>query len=1354
VLLAGGAAWAQDTALTGTVADPTGAVVPGAEVTATNQATGAVRTVTTGEDGKYVFTQMTPGMYRVQVKSSGFKTSQAADVTVPISLTTRFDITLQVGEVTETITVESETSRINTTDATLGNPFSGDKVLNLPSLSLDPAGLLSLQAGVTFVPGQSDVAGGYSGTTDADGRGGSVNGSRSDQTNITLDGVDVNDAQNGFAFTSVLRATQASLQEFRVTTTNYNADQGRSSAGQVQLVTKSGSNEVHGAAYWTHRNEFFNANDFFLNRTGTNLVLDDPTADPSFFKRPKFRRHQYGIALGGPIVRDRFFLFGNWEELREIVNATTERAVPSAAFRDGVLIYRCASAAACPGGPVLGVANTHNIPAGHYGLTPAELAAIDPLGIGPNLAALAHFQQYPLPNSTGTFDAVNVRGFTFPAASDNFFRTYILRADLNVDRNANHTLYWRGTMHDDDFVAAVQQFPGDPANQTRVNGNRGYAVGYRAVLSPNAVNTFRYGYTRIGEQTVGNQTSDFIAFRFFDNLEDYGSNTFNRVLPQHHIRNDVSWNKGRHTMSFGGELRTTRNSTESNAASFHFFSHNPSWLPNVGRNVQPFSSSCGQPGCTAVPAVSSGFAASYRDSVINLLGVISQATAQYNFDRTGATLPVGATVPRRFGVNEYELYFQDQWRLHPDLTITAGVRYMIVSPPWETNGNQVNPTLFDQASGQTVPGGLNQWFEIRRQLMLQGIGTDNAPQVRFELGGPKNNGPHYYDYDYNNFSPRIAAAYTPRFREGILGTLIGDGKTVLRAGYSVVYDRVGQGLAASFDTAGSFGMSTGIDSLFGGCDEGANNAPLGVCPRFTGVLDTAGAVAQLPGWLAPSPGGSFPAVPPGQDGFGNPTLGSFAITSALDNGITTPYSHTINFSIARSLPWNLTVEGSYVGRRGRNLLMVRDLAMPADICDPASGGCYFEQARALLSMADSGPFIAGLQPIPFWENLFPSFGPSGAWQTFVGGLPCDVEGIGGTGPFSATQVAADWLLCSHPDTTVFPWAVDGAGGFGFFPGTVVGAPTDPDLDGDGIPDSPFAFFDDQFATLTAWSSIARSEYHAFQLVVRKQTSHGLTFDINYTLSKSLDHGSSVERAGVAAGFSGTGGYTGSTINSWEPDLEYSLSDFDMRHQFNANWVYELPLGRGRAIGSEMTGFWNALFGGWQISGIVRVNSGLPANVINARVWPTNWNLQGNATCGDRSTNGNVAPCPSTQNFRAATHSGVVDQQGNLVSGPNLFRDPDAAFGGFRFTLPGQRGERNIIRGDKYINLDLGLAKAFSMPWEGHSIRMRWDVFNVFNGVYFDTASVTANIGSQGSFGNYSAILGGPRRMQIALRYEF
>ncbi|MGH9818146.1 MAG: carboxypeptidase regulatory-like domain-containing protein, partial [Candidatus Acidiferrales bacterium] len=326
-LLASAPAWSQDTALTGTVTDATGAVVPAAEVAITNQATGAVRTVTSGEDGKYVFPQLSPGKYRIEIKSTGFKTAQKSDIAIEVGITTRFDVTLSVGAVAETVVVEAETSRINTTDASLGTPFSGDEVRNLPSLDLNPAGLLSLQTGVTYVPGAADGIGGYSGTNMSDHRGGSVSGSRSDQTNVTLDGVDVNDPVTGVAFFSALRVTQESLQEFRVTTSTYNAEQGRSSAAQVSLVTKSGTNEIHGSAYYLHRNEAFNANDFFLNRAGV--------------EEGKFRRHLYGASLGGPIIQNRFFLFGNWERMEESIFDAAERSVPSVHMRDGVFMYPC-----------------------------------------------------------------------------------------------------------------------------------------------------------------------------------------------------------------------------------------------------------------------------------------------------------------------------------------------------------------------------------------------------------------------------------------------------------------------------------------------------------------------------------------------------------------------------------------------------------------------------------------------------------------------------------------------------------------------------------------------------------------------------------------------------------------------------------------------------------------------------------------------------------------------------------------------------------------------------------------------------------------------------------------------------
>lgn len=1330
-LLASGPAWAQDTALTGTVTDATSAVVPGSEVTITNQATGAVRTVTTGEDGKYIFPQLSPGKYRIEIKSTGFKTAQKSDIAIEVGITTRFDVTLTVGAVAETVVVEAETSRINTTDATVGNVVSGRQIGNLPSLNLDPAGLLSLQPGVTYVPGAADVAGGYSGTMDFDGRGGSVNGSRSDQTNITLDGVDVNDGENGFAFTSVLRATQASLQEFRVVTSNSNSDAGRSSAAQVQLVTKSGTNDIHGDAYYAHRNEIFNANDFFLNAAGQD--------------RGKFRRHIYGAALGGPIVKDRFFLFGNWEELRENITDSTLRDIPSSSFRDGVVIYECAGGtAACPGGSVMGISGTHTVPAGFRGLTPAEITALDPEGIGPNAAVLAHWAGFPTPNTTGNFDGINIAGFQFSSPVDNFFRTWILRADYNIDASSNHTIFWRGTLQDDDFTAAAPQFPGLPANQTKVNGNRGFSLGYRAVLSPTLVNNFRYGLSRISEQTAGQQTGEFVDFRFIDNLQDFDSSTLGRVLPVHHIGNDLSWTKGNHTLSFGGDARFLRNGRFSNANSFHTFLINPSWLPDGGRSVQPGQAQCSQPICGTLPAVALSFGSSFRDAMPNLLGAISQIDAFYNFDKTGATQPQGEAVQRRFAVNEVEFYVQDQWRWTQAFTFTYGLRYLMATPPWETNGNQVVPTP-----------SLGSWFETRRQLMLNGLPTNQAGLIELDLGGKANNRRGYYAMDYNNLSPRIAAAWAPRFNDGLLGWMFGDGKMVIRGGYSLVYDRIGSALASTFDNSGSFGLSTNITSFFGGCNIGGSNP----CARFTDVFDTAAAAAQS---LQPSPGASFPATPPS---------GLLTVTTGLDDRITTPYSHTMSLSIGRELPAGFSFEAAYVGRRGRNLLFIRDYSMPADLVDPGSGVSAFEAARNLIGFAEqnaNAPF-QGLQTIgsiPFWENLFPSFGPTGVnggcLQFNIFGLTTNADGSaipngqcvsdpadpGLPAGYSATQVAYDYMLGYHGTastgsgfgTSTFWQDVDYFG----FPG-FLNCATGSDVDGDGFGDCPNAFFPEQFVNLHTWASIARSEYHAFQFTMRKRMAAGIEFTANYTLAKSLDHSSTPERAPISSGFF-AGGYSGSAINSWDIEKEYAVSDFDMRHQFNANWVAEFPFGRGRAFGADMPGWLDQTIGGWQISGIIRMNSGLPAGVINGRTWPTNWNLQGNATCapvGAYPFGLAQGPCPKTANVKSPDGTRL----------PNIFADPDAARAQFRFTDTGNRGLRNNLRADKYLSLDLGLAKSFRIV-EGHSLTLRWDVFNVTNSTYFDATTLNLDIETQATFGDYLGVMGGPRRMQIGLRYTF
>jgi hypothetical protein len=1314
-------------ALTGAVTDPSGALVVGADVTATNLATGAKRTAKTDETGKYRMTQVPPGDYRVDVTATGFRTAVQPKVELAIGITSALDIVLQLGDLAESVEVQAGIAAVNTTDASMGVPLDGETIRSLPSLDLNPAGLLSLQAGVAFIPSQADTAGGYGGVSDFDGRSGAVNGARSDQTNITLDGVDCNDPISGYAFTCVLRATQSSLAEFRTTTSNYGAEAGgRSGAAQVQLITNSGQNTPHGSGYYANRNEALNENDFFLDKSG--------------IEEPPFRRNIFGASVGGPIVKNRLFLFGNWERMEESLFKSAVRNVPSLSFRDGVMIYQCVDRpgfAPCPTSPtsVIGASGaTHSVPAGSYGLSPAQIAAIDPLGIGPNAALLRYWSQYPTEiNDSSVGDGVNIVGHRFAAPIDNTFNTYISKLDFNA--SSNQTFFWRGTLQDD-AVASEPAYLGGPPIRTTETGNRGFAMGHSWIVNPRIVNNLRYGYTRIKLDNAGVRNAEYANVRFIDDLNGFDdpnlpagtASTLNRNTPTHHIRDDVTWITGSHTFSIGGEARFIRNERASDALSFHGFTVNPSWLPDGGRSIEPGQVNCNRPGCFAVPA-SAGV--NFRDRLTLMYGPLSQVDAAYNFTGQGDTLSEGAMVPRRFAANEYEVYFQDQWRIQPSLTLSLGLRYSNATPPWETNGNQVIPVPVNPS----LNGSFGAWFECRNAMRLAGRPTADCGLIETQLGGAANDARPYFDRDNNNFSPRIAAAWAPSFQGGILGRLFGEGKTSIRGGYSLVYDRMGMALVNTFDQVGAFGLSTGITNQLGGCNIGATGG-VNPCVRWTGVSDTAGAknnvLSNGDAQLAPSPGASFPAVPPSD---------LFTVSNGLDDTIRNPHAHTYDFSVSRDLWEGFTVEVAYVGRSGRDLPLLRDFATAADVCDPQSGTCAYEAARELVRLSDAGQPLATLAPIAFWENMFPAWGPSGSNG---GCLQFGQLGPAGECGYSATQVAYDYMIGYHGTAET---------GSGFGTSTVW-----QDVDYLSAPGflgysrlGQYTFFPAQYVALNTWSTIGRSEYHALQLTARKRMSNGFAFVVNYTLSKSRDHSSTPERQEPTGAFF-TGGYTGSAINAWEPDLEYSYSDFDMRHQLNGFFTWELPFGRGRRWGANTSGFVNQLIGGWQVSSVMRFNTGLPANAINGRTWPTNWNLQGNATCAPPRTGLNFGldrgPCPAT-----GTTTSAVNQGGE--PSPNIFPNPDEAIRSFRFSAMGERGERNILRGDSYATVDLAFNKGFSMPYGGgHNLAVRLEIFNLTNTAYFDTASLNLSLEDPATFGQYSAMLGGPRRMQVSLRYDF
>src|SRR4051812_15450834 len=466
------------TSLHGTVVDPKGGVLPGATVRIVSPATGFKRDTTSGQDGFYQFLQLPPGTYTVTADAANVGKVDVKDVRLLVNQPTTLDLTVKLAGATTTVEVRGEAPTVNTQDATIGNAFNTQQIMSLPFEGRNAVEILSLQPGVVYTnPTEGTQVNG-----NFDSRNGSVNGGRSDQTNITIDGLDNNDPNSGSAFGGALRSTLDSLQEFRVTTTNANAEVGRSSGAQVVLVTKSGTNKWHGSLYEDNRSDIGEANDWFNKQS---------QIASGFPNRPiKLIRNTFGGSVGGPIVKDRFFFFFNYEGQRRAESLQVTRVVPSDDLRNGIIHYISDSGSVVT-------------------LGPAQIAAMDtgcvsngtcPWGPGVDPNSLAVLQSYPHPNTDAVGDTLNFRGFTFPASAPLRQNTLIGKLDLNVDQGGNHKIFVRGNLQDDHFVpenagssgsfSDQQQFPGLPNNATNFNNSKGVAIGYTAILGQNLINSF------------------------------------------------------------------------------------------------------------------------------------------------------------------------------------------------------------------------------------------------------------------------------------------------------------------------------------------------------------------------------------------------------------------------------------------------------------------------------------------------------------------------------------------------------------------------------------------------------------------------------------------------------------------------------------------------------------------------------------------------------------------------------------------------------------------------------------------------------------------------------------------------
>jgi hypothetical protein len=1027
--------------LTGVVTDPSGGVVPGAAITIVNTQTGAQRETVSNDVGAYTLLQVPPGTWQLTARKVGFTSVEIKDVRLMVNTPSTINIKFEkVGGVSETVEVTASAITVNTTDATIGNAITGSTILQLPSNLRNITTLLLIQPGVT--------------------EGGQVNGGKSDQANVTLDGVDINDQVARSVTSPVLRVTLDSVQEFRTTTTNANADQGRGSGAEVALVTKSGSNEYHGSLYEYNRNTAFSANTFFNNRNvapnylNTNVPCT-PTQMATEFEKCKspiarLNQNVFGTSFGGPIFKNRLFIFGNYEGRRDASESRQTRTVYNDDIRNGIVTY-------------------HNAAGTLTKIGPAEIKQyVDPLGIGPSAATLAYFNQFPHCNVANSGDLLNTCTYQFNFARHQKWDTYIAKLDYTVDNAGKHQVYFRGNLQNDHSPSAPQ-FPDKPSQTLDLSNNKGMATGHTWVIRPNMINSVKYGFTRQGTESTGAQQSSYTFFRNISNLYETGTNTV-RFVPVHTISEDFSWLKGDHDLRFGTTMRiidnkTLRNNTFSTATT-------------------NFAGMADQAGLyNRLPGgILSGDVTSYGWAMVDVLGLIASATGNYKYvakpDGSATLIAPGGNVALDFAGREYEVYAQDSWKIRRNFTITAGIRLSLMPPVHEVNGQQVSP---DQD--------LSSWLGKRGYLASQGLSQAASGDISFILSSMPGGLPLY---PYNkNWAPRLGLAYSPSGNSGIGKFLFGEsGKTSIRAGFGMYYDLIGQPLASLF--AGTmFGLSTSLTTPLNILD--ASTAPRWT--TFWGIPDVNLPQVTSGKLLRPAPPAGFPVKYPAN---------SFAITNSIDNKLLAPYTINMNFSWGRDFGKGLFFQAAYVGRLSRHSLIQRDMAMPTNLIDTQSGMTYFQAMQKMATYTDLTPWATStdrgnswktIAPIAFFEDLWP--GAAGNGYTATQWITNFYLKNTGKGDFTTTLQGMDFICNSTGGNTY-----KSNGNIQSLGCSKLGKT---------------ALFSNQFGALAGWSSIGSGNYHAAELTLRKRFSNSMSVDVNYTLSKSIDLGSGNESSGSFSG---------------------------------------------------------------------------------------------------------------------------------------------------------------------------------------------------------------------------------------------
>jgi hypothetical protein len=866
--------------VTGVVVDQSGAVVPAAAVTLTNEATKVSFTTQTTDSGTYVFDSVQVGVYSVSVEKEGFKRFVSTANQVNVNQPATVDVTLEPGGIAEVVTVEAAAELVQTSSSgNFGNTVEERTLESLPIVGVrgrNPLGLINLQPGV--------VSGANT------GGGVHVHGARDRAFNFTLDGIDINESSAGGSNFTPLRPNPDSITQFQVVTSNFTAELGRSSGAQVTLVTRSGTNEYHGNLF-----EFYQTPRFLANEYNNNL---------NGIARGQFVQHIYGGSLGGPLHlprfgeggpafingKDRTFFFFNLQFLRTAQSIARTRTVLTETARQGIFRYVAGgrnNPAGVAGASVDAAGNPVLPPCGGSVTTNCiatyNVAANDPTGLGLDPTIQSVLALTPLPNNfTAGGDGLNFAAYNFLAAQTE--RQYDLSFKVDHTFNERNTVFVRYAQGEQNTLGdsgngntntglvtgnagGPQAFPNSARNIDTLRNPKNLAVNYRWTPTATITNELVVGFNRFTfsfDNADPNAESN-LPVRFdcpfpgtsgctdlTNPLDNTPTVNNARSLRTYQVVDNLSWLRGSHTWKFGTNLRFQQHLDNRGQAGGLYVNPQVDFSRTANPPPAASTSPAGLNAANDLPRLQS-----FYNLLLGRIGNVGQgfvAESDTAFGPPGSRFPFDARYP------EYDFYAQDTWKLRQNLTIDYGVRYEMKLSPRSEGALPIlrpdRPIRLGEAPSETI-----RWVEG-------------------EL----------FDSDLNNFAPTVGFAWDP----------FGDGKTSVRGNFRLAYDR-----------SNTFVFSSAIFNTAPGATAGVVNSTHGTRPGEQGRLRFG-----LP-TLAPT---TTPEALRQPGAFGNTT----SIT-VVDPSLRSPKTYQWGASFQREVGWNSVVEVNYIGRKGVGLYGAYDV---------------------------------------------------------------------------------------------------------------------------------------------------------------------------------------------------------------------------------------------------------------------------------------------------------------------------------------------------------------------------------------------------------------------------------------------